>query len=175
MHDKERKGQCVDFVAMKEGSDYDIWGRQGKGMWRALGTLAKGMVCNYHDPDVILPYEELYDESLECYRETLKQIAIINIKKLSSGAKEDSEESLQTKFYMCHAERFKNNLQTQINMINPTIIILCGKGINECFEIKENCLFGIPVVRGLHPSIQANCKKEEFYTNTIKRVRDIVR
>lgn len=169
VHDKEKKEPNIDFVSMTEGDDYDIWKR--KGMWRAFGALARGIIYNIENEDIVLPYEEVYEENIEKYRDTLRQIAIINIKKISGGNKEDSEESKKTKHYVCHACKFESNLKKQIELMKPTVIICCGVGMEQCFEIKEGKIYGIPAVMGLHPATNANLRREKFYTNTIKNVR----
>ena len=169
VHDKAQENRCINFVAMQEGADYDIWER--KGMWHAFGTLAKGMIVKIKSKGSLLPYEEVYAEDLEHYHETLRQIAIINIKKLSGGSSVDSEASNQTKHFSCHACKFKANLQRQIELIQPTLIICCGANIEQYFDIQNGYLYNIPVVIGLHPATNPNRRREEFYNGTIENVQ----
>lgn len=168
VHDKSPKGGCINFVAMDDGEDYDIW--QRKGMWRAFGTLAKGIISSIESNGKIIPYEELYEKPIEEYRDTLKRIAVINVKKLSGGSRVDSNTSIETKNFVCHARKFKDNLKKQIELINPTVIICCGPEIKECFEFVNNKIYGIPTVMGLHPATNSNCRRMRFYDETIKNL-----
>lgn len=168
VHDTAQDNRCIDFVAMQNGKDYDIW--EGRGMWRALGTLARGMISSMEEDGKIFPYEELYQMDLNEYRKTLRRIAVINIKKLSGGSQVASNESMQTKHFSGHAGKFKANLQNQIELIDPSIIICCGADIKSCLKFKDNKLFGYPVVLGLHPATNPNRRRESFYNETIEKV-----
>ena len=174
VHDNgTQESKRINHVAMCEDKTYDIWNRQGRGMWRSLGALAKGMF-KYLEEDKLPAYEELYAEDIEEYRTILRKIAIINIKKVPGGGNVNAKESIQTKCFTCHANKFKANLKEQISLINPTVIIFCGTDVPGCFDIIDGKLYGIPVVAGLHPAISANRHRENFYNRTIKQVKEIV-
>ena len=188
LKDEEKDGNnYIDFTAMNEKPGHDIW--NGKGMWIALATLAKGIFSKVEDRDKkendteILPYEQLYDrlrnKDKEEYHTTLRQIAIINLKKLSGGGNESSEQSKQTKHFKCHACKFKEKIQEQIRMIDPDVIIFCGSDIEECFDVINGKISmgekEIPVVNGLHPSTNANCRRDTFYYETIKKVVEAIK
>lgn len=172
VHDKSQENRCVNFVAMEEGKDYDIW--QRRGMWRAFGTLAKGIISSVASNGKITPYEELYEDSIEKYHSTLRQIAIINVKKLSGGNRTDSNTSIETKHFICHACKFADKLKQQIELINPSIIICCGTDMKDCFEIKDGKIYGIPTVIGLHPATNPNLRRSIFYDKTITELNKIV-
>ena len=157
---------------MVEDSDHDIWNRRGSGMWGALGALAKGILLAKNETKRT-PYETVYAEPLETYRDTLRQIAIINIKKLSGGNREDSDASKKTKHFSCHACKFKDKLQKQIDIINPTIIICCGTDVKDCFDITDNKIYGIPAIVGLHPATNPNCRRKAFYYDTIENIQKL--
>ena len=172
VHDTdEQKHLRINFVAMKENPNCDIWNR--KGMWHALGTLAKGII-EHLEGNAIPMYEELYSDSIEEYRKTLRKIAIVNIKKAPGGGNTETAESQQTKHFTCHACRFKDNLRKQILLTNPTVIICCSPDVAACFDIVDNKLYGIPVAVGLHPATNANRRRERFYTETIKQVKELL-
>ena len=172
VHDKKPKGGFVDFTAMNDAEDHDIWNRVG--MWHALGTLAKGIICGIQNRENIVPYETLYAEDLGNYRKTLRQVAVINIKKLSSGSDTGSNESRITMHFSCHAYKFRDNLRKQIEMIQPSVIICCGSELKNCFDIKDGKLYGFPVVMGLHPATNPNCRRKAFYDDTIEKVRNVL-
>lgn len=174
-HDKKWSNRCIDFVAMEEGTDYDIWCCQGRGMWKALATLANGIISANADAEIV-PYEEIYFGEMNNiinYREIIQQIAIINLKKAASGGRVGSDESNKTINYLEHVRKFKDKLENQIRMVEASHIILCGSKIGECFEIKDNKLYGIPVIKGLHPSVNSNVHRTEYYDDTISEFLNI--
>lgn len=167
-NNKAQENRCLDLIAMKEGSDYNIWERVG--MWRALGALAEGLIRHVGSGEALPSYEELFARNITEYRETLRQIAVINVKKLAGGGRGTSKESLRTLHFTAHAKKFANKLQEQIKLIQPTIIVVCcGPAVKDCFQIQGNRLYGIPTVIGLHPSTNANCRRTQFYNETILR------
>lgn len=172
VHDKSQENRCINFVAMEEGNDYDIW--QRKGMWHAFGTLAKGIISSVESKGKITSYEELYKDSIEKYRDTLRQIAIINVKKLSGGNRVDSDTSIETKHFTCHARKFADKLKQQIELIKPSIIICCGSEVKDCFEVINCKIYGIPTVMGLHPATNPNRRRSMFYDDTIKELNRMV-
>lgn len=172
VHDRgKQKGLRINFVAMKDDVNCDIWNR--KGMWRALGTLAKGIIHNL-EGNAIPTYEETYNESLEEYRNTLRKIAIINLKKTTGGGGAETTESMQTKHFICHASHFKDKIREQIALIKPTVIICCSPDVAGCFDISNDRIYGIPVAIGLHPATNANRRRERFYTETIQQVKQVL-
>ena len=168
VHDTAIENRCVDFVSMQTGHDYDIWERRG--MWRAFGTLARGILSRVENPNSTPGYEELYNEDLSNYHATLRRVAIINVKKLSSGSRVTSDRSIETKHVTCHACRFRDNLREQIEMINPTVIICCGADLHDCFDMCDNQIYGIPAVFGLHPSTNPNRRRQAYFYDTIEKV-----
>lgn len=172
VHDKKPKGGFVDFTAMNDAEGHDIWNRVG--MWHSLGTLAKGIICGVQNLEKMVPYETLYAEKIDEYRKTLRQIAVINIKKLSGGSNVKSDKSKETKNYTCHACKFSGNLQEQIEIIQPSVIICCGSELKNCFDIKDGKIYGFPVVMGLHPATNPNCRRKAFYDDTIEKVRNVL-
>ena len=173
VHDTAQENRCIDFVAMQNGKDYDIW--EGRGMWRALGALAQGIISSMELAGKVLPYEMLYQADLSEYHKALRRIAIINIKKLSGGNRVGSDTSIQKKHFTCHACKFKEYLQSQINLIDPSIIVCCGADMKSCFELRDNRLFGFPVVFGLHPATNPNRRRNAFYNETINKIYQMAR
>ena len=168
-HDMDPQDRWIDCVAMNEGNDYDIWNRRGRGMWRSLGVLAKGMIISVTGSGVFPSYEELYEEGIDTYRETLRQIAIINVKKMSGGSRGNSVLSQQTRHFSLHACKFRNLLEQQIRQINPTLIICCGAEVGACLDIQDDRLYDIPVVTGFHPATNPNRRRDAFYNETINK------
>lgn len=168
VHDKTEENKRINFVAMKEGPEYDIWTR--KGMWKAFGVLAKGIISRAEGKRV-LSYVQALEEGIESYREVLKRIAVINVKKLAGGGSDNSERSRQTFHFTDHADRFKEYLYEQITtLIKPTVIVFCGKEVERCFAVKDGKLYGIPAICGLHPSINPNCRRIDFYDETVNKI-----
>ena len=163
--------KCIqyDFTAMNEEQESNIWNRDG--MWSDFGALVKGLLRVMDDNVELPPYEEMKAVSIENYREAISRVAIMNLKKMAGGGKVESEKSRETIEYKYHINRFKKNIEEQISLLEPSIIICCGSGMAEDFDKYGVETYGIPIVQGLHPAINPNLRKVAFYNKTIERVR----
>ena len=162
----------INFVEMKEEDDFDPW--DGKTvMWRRLGTLAKGVLYfnNYHGE--VLEYQLFpnNEQGLAEHRETLENIAIMNLKKYPGGSNTGHDKSRQTIDFTVHAENYADFLRKQIEIMDPTIIICCGKNIvKSCLEKYEIVIDNsIPVIDTYHPSNAGL----GFYWNTFDEIKKL--
>ncbi|MBR5478769.1 MAG: hypothetical protein IKU84_01165 [Clostridia bacterium] len=179
VNDQKPTGEkTFDFVAMDESDGHDIW--NGVSKWRRLAVLANGLKISLEDRLQLISYDEtyraFYHNKTSNYKDALRHIAIMNVKKLGGGAKVKSEESKKTIIFTEHAkqEQLKKNLKEQIvEQIQPDIIIFFGIDTHCFFDIKNDKLFGIPVITSRpHPSSRKSNK--EFYNETIKKVKEII-
>ena len=76
------------------------------------------------------------------YSDIVNKMALIEIKKLGAGQTVGSELSLKTGYYTEHIEPFKDLLCRQLELVNPTVVICCGRE-NGCISnlldyVKKN-------------------------------------
>lgn len=109
----------------------------------------------------------------ENYISTVNQIAVINIKKLAGGTNVGSELSVESGFYLDHIsdenESLKKLFIEQIELIDPSVIICCGKEYGKFTsaylpsEIKEK--YACKIIECPHPNRSSN---ESFYDMPIR-------
>lgn len=132
--------------------------------WQRIARLLKGLeeihngasACDYYKYNFgFVPGGERYAGSIEgyvkynneqtanaIYNGIVKKMALMEIKKVGAGQIVGSNLSKQTGYYTEHIEPFKDLLCRQIELINPTVVICCGRE-NGCISnllgyIKEN-------------------------------------
>lgn len=123
--------------------------------WQRIAKLLKGLEeihngalsCDYYKYDLrFIPGGELYSGNIDGYRKyncektsnniynsIVDKMALMEIKKVGAGQTVGSELSLQTGYYTEHIEPFKDLLCRQLELINPTVIICCGRE-NGCIS-----------------------------------------
>lgn len=90
----------------------------------------------------LVEFEKIIEQTLGVsysgneYCDVLSRMAIINLKKIGGGGKSDSAKSMASLCYSCHAEKFKDKLLKQIQIIGPSIII-CGGTFENVKSILE--------------------------------------
>ena len=105
---------------------------------------------------------------------------MINLKKLAGGSSAGSKESKRTLCFGRHARRFYDKLMKQIGMIQPDVIICCGKNsVIECLDInKDDTVIEItnngksrmiPIINGYHPRQNST---ENFYYGTLTKMKE---
>lgn len=132
--------------------------------WQRIAKLLKGLEeihngaswCDYYKYDLsFIPGGEKYNGEVEgyikhnnektkneIYNGIVSKMALMEIKKVGAGQTVGSKLSMQTGYYAEHIEPFKDLLCRQIELINPTVIICCGRE-NGCISellkyVKEN-------------------------------------
>jgi len=179
--DEEFKNKkFINFVGIDEKGN-DPW--KGKGMWGRIGILARAMFEMKIKENSIYhaDYDQVRGEMNEAgHQSTCRQIAIINLKKLAGGSNTASEKSKSTLCFECHAKYFYNKLMEQIRLIQPTVIICCGKdSVIGCLRAaKEDVSItidwdgeshNIPLINGYHPQQTSN---ENFFYKTLEQMNE---
>lgn len=168
----------IDFVSTENGGSDPYKGEEA--MWKRVGILANAIFKMKTNPSAIPQYEELQKEMQDNnnHKKTCDRIAVINLKKLAGGNYADSKESKATLCFECHATKFYDKLIKQIDLIDPTIIICCGKNsvIESLGLKKEDTVINIgekkiPIINAFHPQ---QTSTDNFYYSTLEKVRDIL-
>lgn len=68
------------------------------------------------------------------YRRITDRMAIMEMKKVAGGQDVGSELSTATRHYTDHIAPFKEFIEKQIELINPTVIIFCGREYGGCIR-----------------------------------------
>ena len=158
--------------------------------WKKIAALAKGIEDVYKGAN---PREyninefryqvggEIYEGDIEgdrnygartanaVYNDIINKIAVLEIKKIGGGRYVGSELSIATKYYSKHIEPFQDLICKQIELINPTVIIVCCR---EAFTGKllkeiENKISDKLWIYGYHP---ARNSTENFYNKTLEEL-----
>lgn len=106
----------------------------------------------------------LYRTASEEYLDIIDRIAVINLKKVGGGKNVESEISEATMPYTKHIGPFADLLCSQIKLINPTIVVCCGREKSACFSKLLNDIKATSGERiwidGYHPAYSSN---ERFF------------
>lgn len=108
------------------------------------------------------------------YIETMDRVAVIDIKKVGGGTWAGSPLSKATKHYLYHIEPFEDLLTRQIELINPTVIVCCGRDGGNIrkylsnVEEKVSCKIWL---EGYHPRMSSN---KNFYDGPVSEYKKIV-
>lgn len=162
--------------------------------WIRIARLAKGLEeitngndeCDYYKYDFSYsPGEEKYCGDIEGYRvgsdgvrrtanttykDIIERIAVINVKKIGGGKNVNCELSNQSMHYFEHIEPFVKFLCSQIDLIDPTVIICCGRGIYDQLSIvRRNTAKRIWLNR-YHPAMTSN---KCFYEDTLTEYKHL--
>ena len=89
----------------------------------------------------------LYDDNRKrtgnpIYRDIIDKIAVLDLKKVAAGKNTKSELSKETLNFTEHTEKFKDMIYHHIALMDPTVIICCGKDADKWLsdyltEIKQ--------------------------------------
>ena len=159
--------------------------------WQRIAKLAKGLEdihqgkeeCDYDTYDFryqsggikydgdIEGYKYHYPErtSNSTYIDIMDKIAVLEIKKVGAGQAVNSELSKKTGYYTMHIEPFKDLICEQIELINPTVIICCGReggGYSNNILKEIKCATSERLwIDGYHPVMSS---REKFYYNPLR-------
>lgn len=163
--------------------------------WRRIAHLLKGLEeihngateCDYYKYDFSFKNGgEIYDGDIEGYQKYNRQrtanenynaimnrMALFEIKKIGAGVSVGSELSIATKHFTEHIAPFKELMCKQIELINPTVIICCGRENGSCIskllnEVKENTSDRI-WIDGYHHIYSSNLN---FYERPLMEYRE---
>ena len=103
------------------------------------------------------------------YRRITDRMAVIEIKKIGAGTDVKSEISLAGRPYTDHIEPFKGLIKKQIELINPTVIICCGREYSNCIsellkEVRSETENSIAWIDGYHHILSSD---EKFFDEPI--------
>ncbi len=103
-------------------------------------------------------------------------MALLEIKKIGGGQTVNSELSLLTEHYTQHIAPFSDLLCRQIELIDPTVIICCGREYSNCIselliEVKRNTGDRL-WIDGYHHTRSSNLK---FYENPLMTYKEKIR
>ena len=163
--------------------------------WQRIAKLAKGLEdihhgkeeCDYDTYDFRYQSGGIkYDGNIEGYKyhypertnnstyiDIMDKIAVLEIKKVGAGQAVKSELSKKTGYYTKHIEPFKDLICEQIELINPTVIICCGRegggySNNILKEIKGATSERL-WIDGYHPVMSSH---ENFYYNPLRLYKE---
>lgn len=131
--------------------------------WHNIGRVTNGLL-KVHQNKQIISIQNAEKER----QQVLKNIAVMNIKKIPGGASSDDEK------IMLHAKKYQNFIQEEIEAINPDIIILGGtyKYLKEILQLEKQAyrIHKDPnnrvYINAYHPS--ARIKKGKYYTEVVQ-------
>lgn len=162
----------ISFIGTDE-SQSDAWNEVM--MWRRLGALARG-VFDLLELGRKTDYRIFSKGSeKEAYYKTLRRIGVINLKKLPGGESAGSPKSKAYGPYEDHAKDFSDLLSDQIELINPTVIIVCCSEGDSKFVLpllKNHNGNSIPVIEGRHPARSSN---ELFYYSVLGKLEELIK
>ena len=162
----------ISFIGTDE-SQSDAWNEVM--MWRRLCALARG-VFDLLELGKRTDYR-IYSKGSEkeAYHKMLRRIAVINLKKLPGGKSAGSSKSKAYGIYEEHARYFVDLLADEIELINPTVIIVCCSEGDSKFVLqllKNHNGNSTPVIEGRHPSRSSN---ELFYYSVLRKLEDLIK
>lgn len=156
--------------------------------WRRIAALAKGLedvqngkgIREYNIDE--FKYQqggEVYEGNIEgyhnykartannVYNDIINKIAVLEIKKIGGGTTVGSELSIATQYYSNHIKPFQDLICRQIELINPTVIIVCSKEAYTYNLLKEieNNISDKLWIYGYHPMMNST---DNFYYKTLK-------
>ena len=165
--------------------------------WRRIARLAKALedvynrneLFNYESYDLtfheggevytgdIIGYKKYGSRTANAlYQDIISKIAFLEIKKIGSGKFVNSELSIETKHFTEHIEPFKDFICKQIDLINPTVVICCGKDSGRwtsefLSEIREKtgdrCWIDC-----YHPAAYGKYAKKYFFEEPIRTYKE---
>ena len=164
------------LVILKETNDFDNFGlndlinknitNSKSGIWKGLTWHNIGRV-SYGLLNTSAPFKDAHKKR----KETLKHIAVMNIKKTAGKSKS------KYKTIKFHAEKYKDYIKKEIEIINPDIVILGGtydflKNILNLEKISDN----LYKEKGNDKRIYIKCyhpgyfriSTKEYYENCVK-------
>lgn len=165
--------EYCNFVGTeKDPGDHDIWNRVSK-TWKRVGALAKGILSVTEENGNVPDYDASYYMGEDDYRNLVKRIAVINLKKFAAGKSVGDGYSKKTVMFYKHAEFAETEercyLSRQIKMISPNVIICCGAGVIEYIKPIADKLGISMVLKVDHPSYIRS--RELFYNDTLEKVK----
>lgn len=165
--------EYCNFVGTeKDPGDHDIWDRVSP-TWKRVGVLAKGILSVTKKDGNVPDYDAAYYMEENDYRNVLKRIAVINLKKFAAGKTVGDGYSKKTVTFYRHAEfaeeANRNYLYKQIKMISPNVIICCGAGVIEYIKPIADKLGISMVLKVDHPSYIRS--RELFYNDTLEKIK----
>jgi len=157
--DGEATDRRYDFIG--DNRESDPWLRVN--MWKKFSVLLQAVLAfgegRLDDRD----YQKCEDTTMEEHQDALKKVAVINLKKIGGGSAAAGDKSKQTFCFECHASRFSSRIKEQIELLQPSVIICCGKNsVINSLGITQDAFFivkdkegherKVPVINGYHPS-----------------------
>lgn len=175
VHEAEHpnSNEYCNFVGTeKDPGDHDIWDRVSP-TWKRVVVLAKGILSVTKKDGNVPDYDASYYMEENDYRNVLKRIAVINLKKFAAGKTVGDGYSKKTVMFYRHAEfaeeANRNYLYKQIKMISPNVIICCGAGVIEYIKPIADKLGISLVLKVDHPSYIRS--RELFYNDTLEKIK----
>lgn len=105
--------------------DYNVYDLS----FKHSGEFYSGKIEGYYDKRNF--YERTGNEE---YRRITDRMAIMEIKKIGGGVSAGSEISVASRYFADHVIPFKDLLKKQIELINPTVVICCGRENGKCIR-----------------------------------------
>lgn len=108
------------------------------------------------------------------YSNIIDRIAVMDIKKVGGGPSVTTDLSIRSQYFTKHIEPFMDLIIEQIELIDPTVIICCGRENGDCVSelLKvdgkplSEMMNGIPWIKGYHPN---RSSVQHFYTEPLKQ------
>jgi hypothetical protein len=129
VHNAENQSCVCSFL---ESDDIQKGYEQSSLMWRKLMYWA---CCLVNDSAASSPnyrLEDMRDKTL--YSQTLRKIAIMNLKKCEGGSTANGEKSRRNLTFDKHAELFSHLIKKEIDILNPDIIIACSSDVFKALK-----------------------------------------
>lgn len=175
VHEAEHpnSNEYCNFVGTeKDPGDHDIWDRVSP-TWKRVGVLAKGILSAVEGGGNVPDYDASYYMGEDDYRDVLKRIAVINLKKFAGGKSANDVYSKKTVVFDKHAKFAEDDnrkyLSNQIKMISPNVIICCGAGVIEYIKPIADELGITVILKVQHPSYIRS--RELFYNDTLEKIK----
>ncbi len=109
------------------------------------------------------------------YNDIIRKIAVINMKKIGGGTGAGSEMSKALLHYKKHVSPFEDLLCRQIALIDPNVIIFCGRDggcISKFFAGVKGKTNGGLWIDGYHPRCRSNYN---FYETPLQAFKEHIR
>lgn len=105
------------------------------------------------------------------YREIIDKIAVIDIKKIGGGTTTGSKVSKAGQYFTRHLEEpMLKLLQRQLQLLNPTVVICCGKeNVDFISKLFKEDMKTVPWIDNYHPA--ARISNKVFFEDVIEEYK----